>query len=66
MANFYTIHPSSDNYLQHPLYETIVDLKNGIYADERYTTTTPIDFEDAMDSYDRVLEVVGEICGDIN
>jgi len=24
-----------------------------------------MDFEDAMDSYDKVLEVVGEICGEI-
>ena len=24
-----------------------------------------MDFEDAMDSYNQVLEIVGEICGDI-
>ena len=43
----------------------IVELKERNYADKESCDYAPMDFEDAMDSYDKVLEVVGEICGDI-
>ena len=43
----------------------IVELKERNYADKDNFDYAPIDFEDAMDSYDKVLEIVGEICGDI-
>jgi len=63
MANFYT--PQFRHYLQHPLMKRIVELKERNYADRETYDYAPIDFEDAMDSYDKVLEVVGEICGEI-
>ncbi len=65
MANFYTDTPQFRHYLQHPLMKRIVELKERNYADRETYDYAPIDFEDAMDSYDKVLEVVGEICGDI-
>ncbi len=65
MANFYTDTPQFRHYLQHPLMKRIVDLKERNYTDRETYDYAPIDFEDAMDSYDKVLEVVGEICGDI-
>ncbi|MDD4630762.1 MAG: Acyl-CoA dehydrogenase C-terminal domain-containing protein [Proteiniphilum sp.] len=65
MANFYTDTPQFRHYLQHPLMKRIVELKERNYADRETYDYAPIDFEDAMDSYDKVLEVVGEICGEI-
>jgi alkylation response protein AidB-like acyl-CoA dehydrogenase len=65
MANFYTDTPQFKHYLQHPLMKRIVELKERNYTDRQTYDYAPIDFEDAMDSYDKVLEVVGEICGEI-
>lgn len=65
MANFYTDTPQFRHYLQHPLMKRIVELKERNYVDREQYDYAPIDFEDAMDSYDKVLEVVGEICGEI-
>ncbi len=65
MANFYTDNPELKHHLSHPLMEKIVALKERDFADADKYDYAPADFADAMDSYDRVLEVVGEICGDI-
>jgi len=43
----------------------IVALKERNFEDKDKYDYAPLDFEDAMDSYDRTLEIVGEICGDI-
>lgn len=65
MANFYTDNPSLKHHLHHPLMKRIVELKERGYADKETYDYAPLDFEDAMDSYEKVLEIVGEICGDI-
>ncbi len=65
MANFYLDNPSLKHHLQHPLMKRIVELRERNYADKGQYDYAPMDFEDAMDSYDKVMEVVGEICGDI-
>lgn len=65
MANFYIDNPALRHHLTHPLMEKIVELKERNYADADKYDYAPADFADAMDSYDKVLEIVGEICGDI-
>lgn len=65
MANFYLDNPSLKHHLNHPLMKRIVELKERNFADKDKYDYAPVDFEDAMDSYDKVLEIVGEICGDI-
>ncbi|MCD8176981.1 MAG: acyl-CoA dehydrogenase family protein [Tannerellaceae bacterium] len=65
MANFYLDNPSLKHHLNHPLMKRIVELKERNYTDKDKYDYAPIDFEDAMDSYDKVLEIVGEICGEI-
>ena len=65
MANFYTDNSSLKFHLSHPMMQKLVTLKERNFTDKEKYDYAPIDFEDAMDSYDRVLEVVGEICGDI-
>ncbi|GET23599.1 acyl-CoA dehydrogenase family protein [Prolixibacter denitrificans] len=65
MANYYNDNKDLKFHLSHPLMQKIVALKERNFTDKEKFDYAPIDFEDAMDSYDRVLEVVGEICGDI-
>ncbi len=65
MANFYTDNPDLRHHLTHPLMEKIVALKERNYTDAEKYDYAPLNYEDAQDSYDKVLEIVGEICGDI-
>lgn len=63
MANFYNDNPDLKHHLNHPLMQKIVELKERNFADAEKFDYAPMNFEDAMDSYDKVLEIVGEICG---
>lgn len=63
MANFYNDNPDLKHHLSHPLMQKIVELKERNFADADVYDYAPLNFEDAMDSYDKVLEIVGEICG---
>jgi alkylation response protein AidB-like acyl-CoA dehydrogenase len=65
MANFYTDNKELQFQLTHPLMHKIVDLKERGYEDKDKYDYAPVDFEDAMDSYEKVLEIIGEISGDI-
>ncbi|WP_430809732.1 MULTISPECIES: acyl-CoA dehydrogenase family protein [unclassified Carboxylicivirga] len=65
MANFFTDNPDLKFHLEHPLMKKIVALKERNFADKDKFDYAPMDFEDAMDSYEKTLEIVGEICGDI-
>ncbi len=65
MANFYTDNPDLKQHLSHPLMKKIVELKERGYADAEVYDDAPLDFEDAMDNYDKVLEIVGDLCGEI-
>lgn len=42
--------------------EKVVKLKERNFADKDKYDHAPLDFEDAIDSYDKVLEIIGEIC----
>ncbi len=61
MENFYLDNPDLKFHLTHPLMEKIVALKERNYADKAKYDYAPVDFEDAMDNYDKVLEIIGEI-----
>ncbi len=63
MANNYTDHPELRFELNHPLMKRIVELKERNFRDKDNFDYAPLDFEDAMDSYDRVLDITGEIAG---
>jgi len=65
MANFYTDNPEIKFHLNHPLMKRIVELKEREYADKDNYDYAPQDFEDALDNYDRVLELTGDICANI-
>ena len=63
MANFYTDNADLKHHLHHPLMEKIVALRERNYTDAEKFDYAPTDFNDAMDNYERVLDIVGEICG---
>lgn len=63
MANFYTDNPDLKLHLQHPLMQKIVALKERDFTDAEKFDYAPLNFDDAMDNYYRVLEIVGELCG---
>lgn len=63
MANHYTEHPELRFELNHPLMQRIVELKERGFRDKDEFDTAPLDHADAMDNYDRVLDIVGEIAG---
>ncbi len=65
MANFYNDNSSFKHYLGHPLMEKIVDLKERNFADAEKYDYAPQNFEDALDSYDKVLEIVGDISANV-
>jgi len=63
MANFYTDNPALKHHLTHPMMQKIVALKERDYTDAQKFDYAPLDYDDAIDSYDRVLEIVGDVCG---
>ncbi len=65
MANFYTDNKALQYHLHHPLMKEIVALRERDYTQSEKFDYAPLDFEDAMDSYERVLDIIGEVCGDI-
>ena len=65
MANFYTDNKDLKFHLTHPMMQKLVTLKERNFVDKSSFDYAPIDFEDAMDSYERILQVVGEISGEI-
>ncbi len=64
MANFFNDNPSLKFHLNHPLMKKIIRLKEKDFADKEKYEFAPADFEDTLDSYHKVLEIVGEICGE--
>ena len=65
MENFYNDNPHLKFHLNHPLMEKIVKLKESGYSQKEHYDYAPLDFEDAIDNYDKVMEIIGEISGEI-
>ena len=65
MANFYLDNKDLQYHLSHPLMKRIIELKERNFADAKEYDYAPQDAEDALDSYRRVLEIVGDVCGEV-
>ena len=65
MANFYLDNSDLKHHLNHPLMKKLVALRERNYSDAEKYDYAPFNFEDAMDSYEKVLEIAGEISGEI-
>lgn len=65
MANYYTDHPEIDFYLTHPLMRRIVELKEKDFVDKDTYPDAPVDHEDAIENYRRLLEITGDVAANI-
>ncbi len=65
MANFYTDNKELQFHLKNELMERICFLKEHGYEDKDKFDYAPQDYADAIDSYDKVLEIVGQIAADV-
>ena len=65
MANFFSDNKDLQFHLGHPMMRKIVELKERGFAEKDLYDYAPQNFEDAMDSYRKVLEIAGEVCGDV-
>lgn len=63
MDNFYRDNPDIGFHLNHMDLSRVVELKEDGYAEKDAYLEAPKDLSDAIDNYDRVLEIVGEIAG---
>ncbi len=64
MENFFLDNEHLTFHLSHPLMKSIVKMKEKDFTESKRYEYAPYDFEDAIDSYKKVLEVIGEICGE--
>ena len=65
MANYYSDHPEFDFYLNHPEMKRVVELKERNFADKDKYEDAPVDFDDAIENYKRVLDITGDIAANI-
>ena len=65
MANFYTDNEALKFQLTNPEMDRIIELKEDGFADKDKYDYAPQDVEDARDDYDKVMDIVGEIAGDV-
>jgi len=65
MANFYLDNPALHHYLHHPLMKRIVELKERDYTEKDGFDYAPFNYEDALDSYKKVMEIAGEVIGEV-
>ncbi|MDO5759666.1 MAG: acyl-CoA dehydrogenase, partial [Bacteroidota bacterium] len=65
MANFFEDNKGLQFQLENPMMQEIIRLKERDYADYGKYDYAPKDFEDAKDSYKRVLSLIGEITAEV-
>ena len=65
MANYYTDHPEIEFHLNHPLMERVVDLKERNYVEKDQFEDAPVNYEDAIENYKRLLDITGDVAANI-
>ena len=65
MENFFSDNKSLKFHLNHPLMEKIVLIKEDDFSDKHKYDYAPQDVEDAIDNYEKTLEINGEVAGEI-
>lgn len=63
--NNYKDTPELSARMHSPLMERIVELKENFYAEADKYDYAPKDLADAMDNFDRVLELTGSVCDEV-
>ena len=64
MANFFLDNKDIQLQFEHPLMRRIVELRERGFAEREQYDFAPQDYEDALDSYRRVMELAGEVCAE--
>ncbi len=65
MANYYTDHPEIDFHLSHPLMKRLVELKEDSFKDAKEFDYAPVDHEDAIENYRRILDITGDVAANV-
>ena len=65
MANYYTDHPEIDFHLSHPLMKRLVELKEDGFKDAKEFDYAPVDHEDAIENYRRILDITGDVAANV-
>lgn len=65
MANYYTDHPEIEFHLNHPLMKRVVDLKERNYVEKDQFENAPVNYEDAIENYKRLLDITGDVAANI-
>lgn len=65
MANYYSDHPEIEFHLNHPLMKRVVDLKERNYVEKDQFEDAPINYEDAIENYKRLLDITGDVAANI-
>ena len=65
MANYYTDHPEIEFHLNHPLMKRVVDLKERNYVEKDQFEDAPVNYEDAIENYKRLLDIAGDVAANI-
>ena len=65
MANYYTDHPEIDFHLSHPLMKRLVELKEDGFKDAEEFDYAPVDHEDAIENYRRILDITGDVAANV-
>ena len=63
--NNYKDTPELSARMHSPLMERIVELKENFYTEADKYDYAPADFADAMDNFERVLELTGSVCDEV-
>ena len=65
MSNYYSDHPEIEFHLNHPLMKRVVDLKERNYAEKDQFEDAPVNYEDAIENYKRLLDITGDVAANI-
>lgn len=63
--NYYTDNEVLRHYLRHPLMKRIVTMQEHDYSDAERYNYAPIDFDEAIEGYEQVLTLVGQLCAEV-
>ncbi|MBQ2778954.1 MAG: acyl-CoA dehydrogenase family protein [Bacteroidaceae bacterium] len=63
--NYYTDNKVLGHYLRHPLMQRIVQMQEHNYTQADKYNYAPIDFDEAVEGYEQVLELIGRLCAEV-
>jgi len=64
MSDYFNDNKDLKFYLHHPDIQRIIELKERSFVEKDKYDYAPLNYEDALDSYEQVMEIVGNICSE--